>query len=92
MQGKYFRPGGLLPSLRSAFQIFRLDRILAQNKDYFDNLLNDIDPEIKIDEEQRRAVATDDDNTNRLGKEGENRYKFLCNGEKYIKSNRICEK
>ncbi|MCL2813579.1 MAG: UvrD-helicase domain-containing protein [Oscillospiraceae bacterium] len=38
-----------------------IDHILEQNKDYFDNLLKDIDPEIKIDEEQRRAVVTDDD-------------------------------
>jgi len=37
------------------------DWILEQNKDYFDNLLKDIDPNIKIDEEQRRAVVTDDD-------------------------------
>ena len=38
-----------------------VDRILEQNKEYFDNLLKDIDPGIKIDEEQRRAVVTDDD-------------------------------
>jgi len=38
-----------------------VDRIVAQNKSYFDNLLKDIDPNIKLDEEQRRAVVTDDD-------------------------------
>ena len=38
-----------------------VDRILEQNKDYFDNLLKGIDPDIKIDDEQRRAVVTDDD-------------------------------
>ena len=38
-----------------------IDRIVEQNKSYFDNLLADIDPNIKLDEEQRRAVVTDDD-------------------------------
>ena len=38
-----------------------IDRIVDQNKNYFDNLLKDIDPNIKLDEEQRRAVVTDDD-------------------------------
>jgi len=37
------------------------DRIVEQNKSYFDNLLKDIDPNIKLDDEQRRAVVTDDD-------------------------------
>jgi DNA helicase-4 len=37
------------------------DMIVGQNKEYFDNLLNDIDPGIKLDEDQRRAVVTDDD-------------------------------
>jgi DNA helicase-4 len=35
--------------------------ILKREKDYFDNILKDIDPNIKLDEEQRRAVVTDDD-------------------------------
>ncbi|MCR4682405.1 MAG: UvrD-helicase domain-containing protein [Clostridiales bacterium] len=34
---------------------------LARNKEYFDGILRDIDPEIKLDEEQRRAVVVDDD-------------------------------
>lgn len=38
-----------------------VDRILVQEKDYFDHILEDIDPVIKLDEEQRRAVITDDD-------------------------------
>jgi DNA helicase-4 len=37
------------------------DRIVEQNKNYFDNLLKDIDPNIKLDDEQRRAVVADDD-------------------------------
>jgi len=37
------------------------DRIVEQEKSYFDNLLKDIDPNIKLDNEQRRAVVTDDD-------------------------------
>jgi len=38
-----------------------IDRIVEQNKSYFDNLLKDIDPNIKLDDEQRRAVVADDD-------------------------------
>lgn len=38
-----------------------VDRILVQEKEYFDHILEDIDPVIKLDEEQRRAVITDDD-------------------------------
>lgn len=38
-----------------------VDRVLKQEKDYFDHILEDIDPVIKLDEEQRRAVITDDD-------------------------------
>jgi len=38
-----------------------IDQIVGQYKIYFDNLLKDIDPNIILDEEQRRAVATDDD-------------------------------
>ena len=38
-----------------------VDRILEQDKDYFDNILKQIDPNIQLDEEQRRAVITDDD-------------------------------
>lgn len=38
-----------------------VERKLEQEKDYFDDILKDIDPNIKLDEEQRRAVVTDDD-------------------------------
>ena len=38
-----------------------VDGILVKEKDYFDRILEDIDPVIKLDEEQRRAVITDDD-------------------------------
>jgi len=37
------------------------DSIVEQNKSYFDNLLKDIDPNIKLDYEQRRAIVADDD-------------------------------
>ena len=38
-----------------------IETIVEQNKEYFDNLLKDIDPNIMLDDEQRRAVVTDDD-------------------------------
>ena len=38
-----------------------VDRTLERDKDYFDNILKQIDPNIQLDEEQRRAVITDDD-------------------------------
>ena len=38
-----------------------VDRKIEHEKDYFDNILIDIDPSIKLDDEQRRAVVTDDD-------------------------------
>ena len=38
-----------------------VDRILRRDKEYFDNILKQIDPKIQLDEEQRRAVITDDD-------------------------------
>ena len=38
-----------------------IDRTLAREKEYFDNILLDIDPKIRLDDEQRRAVITDDD-------------------------------
>lgn len=34
---------------------------VEREKEYFDNILKDIDPAIKLDDEQRRAVVTDDD-------------------------------
>ena len=34
---------------------------MRREKDYFDNILKEIDPEIQLDDEQRRAVITDDD-------------------------------
>lgn len=37
-----------------------VDKKLKEYEFYFDNILKDIDPNIKLDEEQRRAVITDD--------------------------------
>lgn len=37
------------------------DRIVEKEAKYFDELLRDIDPNIRLDTEQRRAVVTDDD-------------------------------
>ena len=38
-----------------------VDWVLEKEKVYFDHILEDIDPMIRLDEEQRRAVITDDD-------------------------------
>ena len=38
-----------------------VETTVTREKDYFDNILKDIDPSIKLDDEQRRAVVTDDD-------------------------------
>lgn len=38
-----------------------VDETLVREAAYFDDILKDIDPNIKLDEEQRRAVITDDD-------------------------------
>lgn len=38
-----------------------VERILKRDKAYFDGILKQIDPNIQLDEEQRRAVITDDD-------------------------------
>jgi DNA helicase-4 len=38
-----------------------VDETLTRESSYFDSILKDIDPNIKLDEEQRRAVITDDD-------------------------------
>jgi len=38
-----------------------IEHIVEQNKSYFDNLLKDIDSNIKLDDEQRRAVVADND-------------------------------
>ena len=38
-----------------------VEKTLKDEKEYFDNILKDIDPNILLDEEQRRAVITDDD-------------------------------
>jgi len=37
-----------------------IDQELVKEKEYFDNILKDIDPNIMLDEEQRRAVLMDD--------------------------------
>ncbi len=38
-----------------------IERTLLVEKEYFDDILKDIDPNIRLDDEQRRAVITDDD-------------------------------
>lgn len=38
-----------------------VENVLVREKDYFDRLLNELDPNIKLDDEQRRAVIIDDD-------------------------------
>lgn len=38
-----------------------IERTLVQEKEYFDNIFIDIDPNIRLDDEQRWAVITDDD-------------------------------
>lgn len=38
-----------------------IETIVERERDYFDNILITIDPNIKLDDEQRRAVITDDD-------------------------------
>jgi Superfamily I DNA and RNA helicases len=38
-----------------------VDTAIEKDKDYFDHILDEIDPGIRLDDEQRRAVVTDDD-------------------------------
>lgn len=38
-----------------------ISKKLVEYKDYFDNMLKKVDPNVLLDEEQRRAVLTDDD-------------------------------
>ena len=38
-----------------------IEKTLVREKEYFDNILLEIDPNIRLDDEQRRAVITDDD-------------------------------
>lgn len=38
-----------------------VDKTIEDNKEYLDNILKDIDPNIILDDEQRKAVVTDDD-------------------------------
>ena len=38
-----------------------VEETVEREKDYFDHILDEIDPGIRLDEEQRRAVVTDDD-------------------------------
>ncbi len=38
-----------------------VDRKLVEHKEYFDNMLKTVDPNVKLDQEQRRAVITDED-------------------------------
>lgn len=45
----------------TAHNTMYVDRVLERDKEYFDNILKQIDPNIQLDEEQCRAVITDDD-------------------------------
>lgn len=38
-----------------------IEKKLIEYKDYFDHLFDDVDPNIKLDEEQRRAILIDED-------------------------------
>ena len=38
-----------------------VEKVLEQEREYFDHILEKIDPNIRLDDEQRRAVITDDD-------------------------------
>lgn len=40
---------------------YYIDRIVERDADYFDNMLREIDQNIKLDNEQRRAVVANDD-------------------------------
>ena len=51
----------LSTTLRENLDISFVNIKSKELKDYFDNILKDIDPNIKLAEEQRRAVVTDDD-------------------------------
>ena len=38
-----------------------IERKLIEEKDYFDNMFINVDPNIKLDEEQRKAILIDED-------------------------------
>ncbi|MCD7828338.1 MAG: UvrD-helicase domain-containing protein [Clostridiales bacterium] len=38
-----------------------ISRAMVEEKNYLDNILHDVDPKIKLDEDQRRVVLTDED-------------------------------
>lgn len=40
---------------------YYLKTALLENKNYFDHILDDVDPNIKLDEEQRKAILDDED-------------------------------
>ena len=50
-----------LDSDASVYNVTFVNQRLEQEKEYFDHILDEIDPGIVLDEEQRRAVITDDD-------------------------------
>lgn len=58
---RFLRQMGTLDVDVTAHNNTYVDRILQRDKEYFDNILKQIDPKIQLDEEQRRAVITDDD-------------------------------
>lgn len=50
-----------LPNDIAAHNSNYVNTVLERDKRYFDQILKDIDPKIQLDEEQRRAIVTDDD-------------------------------
>ena len=57
----FIRRMGSLSAEVTAHNAAYVERVLNEEKDYFDNILHEIDPAIQLDDEQRRAVITDDD-------------------------------
>lgn len=59
--GVFLRKMGSFESDVAAHNTNYVEDALRENEGYFDGILKDIDPMIRLDEEQRRAVVIDDD-------------------------------
>lgn len=57
----FLRKMSVLDADITAYNTNYVESALQENEEYFDTILKDIDPIIKLDEEQRRAVVVDDD-------------------------------
>ena len=68
-----------------------VDRILVSEKEYFDHILEDIDPVIKLDEEQRRAVITDDDHCLLVAGAGAGKTTTMAAKVKYLVEKQVIE-